>query len=338
MPRFLYILIEEADGMVVAAPFWHPSLARGFILDWDGVLADTKLDFGPIRAKYFKGERVPLVEAADMLERGRRADLEREIYELEMEGARNAVPVEGAHELLEWLGMWKIPWAVVSRNCGDSIYEAAKRCGITLPEIVMSRDGGPLKPDPQALWAAAGAIGVEPSLCLMVGDFIFDLYGARRAGMRAVLVERSVPDWERWADASYARLKDFVASLETPEPLVPWEYRDLEKERGRGWIEGAWEIEAALPEGAPEIFGVALAAAGLGVGGLRVAPKAKLSLEQWERAPFLPLSLVDRPLVSVLAQVLGERYPQLIFSRNGASLELPSRADMVEEVLLSWIK
>ncbi|NLO56136.1 MAG: hypothetical protein GX108_03640, partial [Thermovirga sp.] len=119
---------------------------------------------------------------------------------------------------------------------------------------------------------------------------------------------------------------------------VPWEYRDLEKERGRGWIEGAWEIEAALPEGAPEIFGVALAAAGLGVGGLRVASKARLSLEQWEKAPFLPLSLVDRPLVSVLAQVLGERYPQLIFSRNGASLELPSRADMVEEVLLSWIK
>ena len=61
--------------MMIAPPFWHPSVARGFILDWDGVLADTKLDFAPIRAKYFKGERVPLVEAADMLEESRREDL-----------------------------------------------------------------------------------------------------------------------------------------------------------------------------------------------------------------------------------------------------------------------
>ena len=137
--------------MMIAPPFWHPSVARGFILDWDGVLADTKLDFAPIRAKYFKGERVPLVEAADMLEESRREDLERDLYELEMEGARGAEPVQGAHELLEWLRMWKIPWAVVSRNCRDSIFEAAKRCSIELPETVMSRDEGPLKPDPQAL-------------------------------------------------------------------------------------------------------------------------------------------------------------------------------------------
>ena len=334
---FSLLLTEEADSMAVAAPFWHPSMARGFILDWDGVLADTKLDFGPIRAKYFKGERVPLVEAADMLERDRRADLERELYELEMEGARKATPVQGAHELLEWLEMCKVPWAVVSRNCRDSIFEAAKRSGITLPGVVLSRDEGPLKPDPQALWSAAGAIGVEPSLCLMVGDFIYDLYGARRAGMRAVLVERCNPDWERWADASYGHLADLVASLGAPEPLVPWEYRELERERGRGWLERAWEIEAALPETSPEILSVALAAAGLGVGGLRVDSKAKLSLEQWEETPFLPLSLVDRPLLSVLAQVLGERYPQVMISRDGALLELPPRAGMVEEAVLSWM-
>ncbi|MDY0179002.1 MAG: HAD family phosphatase [Synergistaceae bacterium] len=324
--------------MMIAPPFWHPSVARGFILDWDGVLADTKLDFAPIRAKYFKGERVPLVEAADMLEESRREDLERDLYELEMEGARGAEPVQGAHELLEWLRMWKIPWAVVSRNCRDSIFEAAKRCSIELPETVMSRDEGPLKPDPQALWAAAGAIGVEPSLCLMVGDFIFDLYGARRAGMRAVLVERVVPEWDKWADISFQRLEDLVRSLGSPEPMVPGEYRELAGKRGRKWLERAWEIDAALPEASPEIFAVALAAVGLGIGGLKLPEKARLSLEQWERAHFLPLSLVDRPIVSVLTQVLGERFPQVNFSRNGASLELPGDPDLVEEAVLSWMK
>ena len=154
---FSLFLIEEADGMAVAAPFWHPSMARGFILDWDGVLADTKLDFSPIRAKYFKGERVPLVEAADMLERDRRADLERELYELEMEGARKAVPFRAPTNC--WSG-WDVegPWAVVP-GTADSIFEAAGRCGITLPGVVLSGTRA-AEPTPR-LWSAAGAIGVD---------------------------------------------------------------------------------------------------------------------------------------------------------------------------------
>ena len=324
--------------MSIYPPFWHPSLARGFILDWDGVLADTKLDFGPIRAKYFKGERVPLVEAADMLEKEQRADLERDLYELEMDGARRATPVEGAHELLEWLDRQAIPWAVVSRNCRDSIEEAARNCGIELPKTVLSRDEGPLKPDPQALWSAAGAIGVEPSGCVMLGDFIFDLYGAVRARMRAVLVERAVPEWMKWADASFDRLTGFVRSLGCPEPMVPREYRVLEAEKGRKWLESAWTLDAGLPGSAREVVHVAMKAASLGVGGLHVEERARLSLEQWECAPYLSISRVDRPLGEVLAEVVGERYPQVNFSRDGVRMHFSGDPSRVEEERLSWMK
>ncbi len=324
--------------MSIYPPFWHPSLARGFILDWDGVLADTRLDFGPIRARYFNGERVPLVEAADMLEKDQRADLEKDLYELEMEGARRASPVEGAHELLEWLDRQSVPWAVVSRNCRDSIEEAARNCGINLPRTVLSRDEGPLKPDPQALWSAAGAIGVEPSGCVMVGDFVFDLYGAVRARMRAVLVERAVPDWEKWADATFEKLTGFVRSLGCPEPMIPREYRGLAAERGRKWLEGAWALDAGLPDSAREVVHVAMKAASLGVGGLRVEEKSRLSLEQWESVPYLPLSRVDRPLGEVIAEVVGERYPQVNFSRDGVKMMLSGDPSSVEEELVSWMK
>ncbi|MDO9508701.1 MAG: HAD-IA family hydrolase [Thermovirgaceae bacterium] len=323
--------------MSIPPPFWHPSLAHGFILDWDGVLADTKLDFAPIRAKYFNGERLPLVEAADRLEPSEREALERDLYDLEMEGARRATPVEGAHDLLEWLKRSRIPWAVVSRNCRDSICEAAKRCGIELPPTVLSRDEGPLKPDPQALWAAAGALGIEPGRCVMIGDFVYDLYGAKRAGMRAVLVERVVPEWQRWADLSFERLEELVRSLTCPEAFVPGEYRELVVKKGRDWLERAWALDVALPESVPGVFRIALEAARLGVGSVRVPESARLSLEQWDDAPFLSISMVDRPLGDSLAQVIRERFPQVSFSGDGSRRTLPDDPSRVEEVLISWL-
>ncbi|GAB6280708.1 MAG: HAD family hydrolase [Thermovirga sp.] len=324
--------------MSVSPPFWHPSLAQGFILDWDGVLADTKLDFSPIRSKYFNGERLPLVEASDQLEPDRRKALESDLYDLEMEGARRATPVEGSHALLAWLDRSRIPWAVVSRNCRDSILEAAKRCGIDLPPTVLSRDEGPLKPDPQALWAAAGAIGVEPGRCVMIGDFVYDLHGAKRAGMRAVLVERVVPEWQRWADVSFDHLEQLVRSLYCPEALVPGEYRDLVACKGRVWLEKAWALDVLLPGSAPGVFKIAHEAARLGVGNLRVSGSARLSLEQWEDACFLPISMVDRPLLESLAQVVAERFPQVSFSRDDSEHSLPEDPSLVEEAITVWLK
>ena len=48
----------------IKEPFWHPARMDGFILDWDGVLANTRLDFQPVRDKYFGGQIVPLIERA----------------------------------------------------------------------------------------------------------------------------------------------------------------------------------------------------------------------------------------------------------------------------------
>jgi hypothetical protein len=98
--------------------------------------------------------------------------------------------------------------------------------------------------------------------------------------MRAVLVERVVPEWDIVGDISFQRLEDLVRSLGSPEPMVPREYRETgRRKRGRKWLERAWEIDAALPEASPEIFAVALAAVGLGIGGLKLPEKARQSLD-----------------------------------------------------------
>lgn len=57
---------------------------------------------------------------------------------------------------------------------------------------VSSLDHGYMKPHPSIFQSALRALEVEPSEAVMVGDsFSHDVEGARRLGMRAILVERS---------------------------------------------------------------------------------------------------------------------------------------------------
>jgi putative hydrolase of the HAD superfamily len=75
------------------------------------------------------------------------------------------------------------------------------------------------KPHPEAFRAAMAAVGVtDPAACVFVGDRPYDdVFGAKRAGMRAVLVPNSdVPAWpEAEPDAVIRRLADLAALIET---------------------------------------------------------------------------------------------------------------------------
>jgi putative hydrolase of the HAD superfamily len=75
------------------------------------------------------------------------------------------------------------------------------------------------KPHPEAFRAAMRAVGVaEPAGCVFVGDRPYDdVYGAKRAGMRAVLVPNSEvpPCPEAEPDAVIGRLADLAPLIDT---------------------------------------------------------------------------------------------------------------------------
>ena len=290
----------------IAPPFWHPAVKGAFILDWDGVLADTKLDFSALRQRYFGGRIVPLIEAAENFPSPVREEIRDEIRRVEMEGADRAVPVPGAHEFIAWLRDCGKPWAVVSRNCRDSILLAAERCGIELPPVLLSREDPAVKPEPEALFLAAERLGVAPDDCVMVGDFIYDMLGARRAAVRCVLTGRGNVEWGGLADAAYPTLCSFLAALEAPSPLVPWEYRSLAAERGEDYLRAVNRRLWILPEAGA--LRQALRLARRGAVYLSVPKDARLRMEDWEDSS-LPPRLIDRPLPEVLREVLTPRWP-----------------------------
>jgi putative hydrolase of the HAD superfamily len=74
------------------------------------------------------------------------------------------------------------------------------------------------KPHPEAFRAAMGAVGVrDPAACVFVGDRPYDdVYGAKQAGMRAVLIPNSdVPAFDgAEPDAVIARLGDLAPLID----------------------------------------------------------------------------------------------------------------------------
>lgn len=296
--------------MDISPPFWSLSGIKAFLFDWDGVVAETHLDFSPLRNRYYSGRRAMLLEEAHTLSESEQSALMRDLYALEMAGADKATPVAGIFEVFNHLEESGIPWGIVSRNCLDSIELAAEKIGIPLPSYVGSRDDPFVKPDPRALWDAASALYCPPSECAFVGDFIYDMVGARRAGMRGILVQRHEPEWSDWYDVAFPAVMDLLAALRTPKGMIPWEYRDLVTTRGEEWLERAFLLSACLPSGgracSPEWL---CALASLGAGCFVVHEEATLTPQLCRLHPTWNHVHMGEPLAFVIRDFLKTRYP-----------------------------
>ena len=296
---------------MITEPFWSPAAASGFLLDWDGVIAETNLDFSPLRDKYFGGRRAMLLEEAHSLTPEDRESLYKDLFDLEMEGAEHAVPVPGAFEFIEWLRENQIPYGILSRNCMEVIRRGAEVIGFELPQETWGRDNLQwVKPDPAALAAAAEAIGADPRRCVYVGDFLYDLQGARRAGMRAVLVQRQEESWNCWIDAAYDEMSGLLEAVKNPEPLVPWEYREIFARKGERWLKNAFAFTFMLPDNPSPTADCWLArAAALGVGSIYVDPEKIFTPDDWKKNPSFDVALMGHKWCEAAADFLSRRYP-----------------------------
>ncbi len=322
--------------MCIKAPFWSPAGASGFLLDWDGVIAETKLDFSGIREKYYGGRRAMLLEDSWTLAPDRREAMLKELVELEMAGAEKAEPVPGAFELIKWLNKNNIPYCILSRNCMEVIRRGAEVIGLELPAQTWGRDNMDwVKPDPRALLAAAAAIGVEPRRCLYVGDFLYDLQGARRAGMRAVLVQRDEPAWSGWADVTYPLMTDFVEALNAREQIVPWEYREIYAKKGERWLSNAASFIFAVPaDPSPTTDCWLTRAASLGVGGFYVDPEKIFTPEDWKKNPSFDTSAMGRKWAEVISDFLSPRYPLArVVTECEAPLNAPKNSIAITRII-----
>lgn len=92
-------------------------------------------------------------------------------------------PLPGAIELLHHLTEVGVPWAVATSGYLGTAGPTLVKLGIPEGVPVITRDQvAHAKPDPDLFLAAAARLGVDITHAMVVGDSVWDLLAARRAG------------------------------------------------------------------------------------------------------------------------------------------------------------
>jgi HAD superfamily hydrolase (TIGR01509 family) len=193
---------------------------RGVVFDLDGTLVDTGLDFDAMRREMDLPPGQPILETLATLDRDRAARCREILVEHERQGVERAVAFPGVRSFLERLRRRGLQAAVLTRNSRQAAQAVLSR--LTLAEFfshVITRDDGPVKPDPWAIHHVCAAWRVSPAETAIVGDFVFDLIAGRNAGAATVLFTQGrQPDGiPAAADADY-----ILRSFEPADDFLAW--------------------------------------------------------------------------------------------------------------------
>ena len=96
-------------------------------------------------------------------------------------------PLPGAVELLRDLSQRGVPWAIATSGTRATAGPNLVKLGVPASVPVVTRDEVPFaKPDPDLFLTAADRLGVAITNSVVVGDSIWDVLAARRAGALGV--------------------------------------------------------------------------------------------------------------------------------------------------------
>jgi HAD superfamily hydrolase (TIGR01509 family) len=177
----------DLDGTLVDSVYQH-------VLAWHEALATFGSPLPVWRIHRRIGMSGGLFTSALLREIGRAITPEdREgLYRLHAEAyARQAPrirPLPGARELLDCLTAARVPWAIGTSGRLVSARPTLAVLGIDADKApVVTRDQVRYaKPDPDLFLAAAARLGVDVRQSVVVGDSVWDLLAARRAGALGV--------------------------------------------------------------------------------------------------------------------------------------------------------
>jgi beta-phosphoglucomutase len=108
--------------------------------------------------------------------------------------AHGLTPLPGAAEWLRRLHARGWKQAIASSAPRQNVEVMLRALGVDheLDAIVAAEDVAAGKPDPQVFLAAASRLGVPPDRCVVVEDAAVGVEAARRAGMKAIGVNRTL--------------------------------------------------------------------------------------------------------------------------------------------------
>ena len=187
------------------------------IFDLDGTITQPYLDFDQIRAEIgiAKG---PILEEMVKMTPPQQQRAEAILIQHELEAAQNSRLNPGTAELLASLRQQKRHIGLVTRNSHDTVRRICLKHNITF-DCVITRQDGPVKPHPFSVLRACELLNVSPDQAIVVGDYVFDLISAHRAGAVGVLLNNQdyCADFQQEADYIISSLKELPEIIDILE-------------------------------------------------------------------------------------------------------------------------
>ncbi|HKW41382.1 MAG TPA: HAD family hydrolase [Gemmatimonadales bacterium] len=181
-PAFLF----DLDGTLVDSVYQH-------VLAWREALESAGIELSVWRIHRRIGMSGGLFVNALFRETGRelRPEQAAQIRRVHAEAYARQVaqvrPLPGARELLAFLTKAGVPWAIGTSGRMESAQPNLDMLGIPAGVPVVTRDQVEhAKPDPDLFLAGAERLGVPIEKSIVVGDSVWDLLAARRAGALGV--------------------------------------------------------------------------------------------------------------------------------------------------------
>ncbi|HLK01976.1 MAG TPA: HAD family hydrolase [Streptosporangiaceae bacterium] len=177
-PAFLF----DLDGTLIDSVYQH-------VMAWRMALSEIGIDLSVWRIHRRIGMSGGMMVSALLRETGRKfsADevdaLQQAHREAYIELADTVTALPGARELLAALSAAGVQWAIATSGYSVTARAALDLLGLPADTPMVTRDQvRHAKPDPDLFLAAAALLRVDPRHAMVVGDSVWDLLAARRAG------------------------------------------------------------------------------------------------------------------------------------------------------------
>jgi HAD superfamily hydrolase (TIGR01509 family) len=183
-------------------------LGRGLIFDLDGTLVDTVYAHVFAWHRAFAEAGLPIEgwrihrkigmsgglftraaarEVGRDLEPGEAEEIQRRHGQLFRELLPDRPVLPGAVDLLRFLGEHGVPYGIATSGRRPEIDASLEVLGVGPETVVVERgDVERAKPEPDLFIACQQRLGLSVDQCYVVGDAVWDLLAARRAGMLSV--------------------------------------------------------------------------------------------------------------------------------------------------------
>jgi HAD superfamily hydrolase (TIGR01509 family) len=196
---------------------------RAVLFDMDGTVFDSHLDWIELRRLMgLRPDGRPILAQLEGTPEAERSRCLAILHAAEREGAERGELIPGARELLVALRERGVSCVLVTNNSRESTETVLARHPLPF-DLVMTRDDGAMKPDPEAFRLPLTRLGVRPDDALAIGDTHLDAVAAHQAGIAEILLVR-LPEWMRPlipADVTYREADDLAQARGIIESLLP---------------------------------------------------------------------------------------------------------------------